>query len=75
MDVSRGYISSTHSDIWTHQVVVIVPNNLLYTNYSSIWLTGDSNKNYDNNIKRTNYDILVGDALAHNTRAISVVVK
>jgi PhoPQ-activated pathogenicity-related protein len=75
MDVSRGYISSSKSDIWTHQVVVIVPNNLLYTNYSSIWLTGDSNKDYDNNIKRDNYDILVGDAIAHNTRAIAVVVK
>jgi hypothetical protein len=55
--------------------VVIVPNNLLYTNFSSIWLTGDSNKNYESNIERINYDILVGDALAHNTRAISVVVK
>jgi len=28
-----------------------------------------------NNIKPGNYDILVGDALAHNTRAIAVVVK
>ena len=75
MDESRGY--GPRGAIWDHYVVVIVPNNLKYTNFSTVWLNGDSNTHpaAEDGIKRTNYDILVGDELAHNTRAIAVVVK
>lgn len=74
MDETRGKCPG--GAVWTHQVVVIIPNNLLYTNFSTVWLTGDGNDHdVSNNIKPGNYDILVGDAIAHNTRAIAVVVK
>jgi PhoPQ-activated pathogenicity-related protein len=75
MDESRGY--GPRGAIWDHYVIVIVPNNLKYSNFSTVWLTGDSNTHpgADNGIKRDNYDILVGDEIAHNTRAIAVVVK
>ena len=41
MDESRGY--GLRGALWDHEVIVIVPNNLKYQNFSTIWLTGDQN--------------------------------
>ena len=61
--------------IWTHEVIVIVPNNLHYTNVATLYLASAAARCMDDEpIKNAfNFDLEMGDAIAHDTHSIAVV--
>jgi PhoPQ-activated pathogenicity-related protein len=75
MDESRAY--GPRGAIWDHNVIVIVPRKLEQTNISTVWLTGNCNEdvNRDKILSKTDVDIIAMDALAHDTKTVTVVVK
>ena len=58
---------------WSHQVLVIVPYNLLHTNMSVFYGTGGCNENAGGVHGADDSDEFVLDALAHEARLITVV--
>lgn len=77
MDTSRGAVligdEGGKTAIWTHQVVVIVPKTLKYTNISMAYLTGDCNQ-HPSNPTAGDEDVLVADEITWATNAIGIVV-
>lgn len=64
LDISRA-AGPGNTSLWTHQVVVVVPKKLRYTNVSMVYLTGSCNK--DGPIappKASDEDILVVDEVS-----------
>jgi hypothetical protein len=63
-----------NNDLWVHQVAVIIPKNLKYTNISSSYITGNCNENFDVLPSNKDEDIFVADELAHLSQMITIVV-
>lgn len=62
------------SNLWTHEVAVIVPRQLIYTNVSTIYQASAFYRcNTDGPITSTTFDIELADVIAADTRAITVV--
>ena len=63
------------SSLWTHEVVVIVPKDLVYTNISTLYLASASDGcNNGKPIENTfNFDLEMGDVFSADSRAIGVV--
>lgn len=65
-----------NGDIWTHQVIVIVPKELKNTNVAFSWPTGGCNEHPDQPPSAIlDYDILIADEIAHNSKSIGVAIK
>merc|ERR1711871_758469 len=60
--------------LWTHQVAVIVPKEVEITNVSMAYLTGGCNEGPPKTPSKDDEDIIVADALAHNIKAVTIVV-
>ena len=74
MDESRA--AGPNGAIWSHEVVVIIPKNLLYKNISTVYLTRECNDKPEGTpITKTDLDVLLVDELAWNTHMITVAVK
>lgn len=71
MDTSRA--AGPDGDIWTHQVVVIIPRNLKHDNLSLTYLTGGCNSN-PSVPKPGDEDVLVADYVSAESGAIAMVV-
>mmetsp|Transcript_23111 Transcript_23111/g.32621 ORF Transcript_23111/g.32621 Transcript_23111/m.32621 type:complete len:520 (-) Transcript_23111:242-1801(-) len=71
LDTSKAY--GPDGDLWTHQVVVIVPKKLKVQNLGMTYLTGNCNKN-PSVPTATDEDILVVDTVAATTGVIGIVV-
>lgn len=62
------------STLWTHEVVVIVPRDLKYTNVSTMYLASAFYRcNTDGPITHTTFDIEVADFIANDVKSIVVV--
>ena len=74
--LDKSKVHGPDGDIWTHQVVVVIPKHLKYTNVSMAYLTGDCNENPNNNINpHKDEDVLVIDEIAHNSHTPTITVK
>lgn len=73
MDHSK--VTGPQGNIWSHQVVVVVPKNLKSTNVSFAWITDGCNS-HPNEVQTafSNYNTLIVDELAHNTGSITVSI-
>ena len=64
--------------LWTHQVVIVIPKDLKYTNVSVAYLTGgcneSPNKPVDPSLKG-NHDLAIVDEIAHNSFSIGIMVN
>lgn len=56
--------------VWTHQLVIIVPDDVQYTNTSALYITGGNNDS-PSVPKATDEDILVTSVLALETKSIA----
>ena len=63
------------SSIWSHEVFVIVPENVVYTNVSQHFIASiHAGCNSDEPINTTmNLDLELADVLAHDSKIITVV--
>ena len=62
------------SSLWTHEIVVIVPRDLKYTNVSSIYMASAFHRcNTDKPLTGTTFDIEMADVIANDARQITVV--
>ena len=61
--------------LWTHQVIIVVPKHLKYTNVSLAYLTGDCNE-VSNPVlyPHTDEDVLTVDEVSHNAHTIAITV-
>lgn len=74
MDESRA--SAPGGAIWSHEVVVIIPKNLLHKEIATVYLTGDCNDKPEGTpISKKDLDVIVVDEMAKNSQAITVAVK
>ena len=76
--LDKSLVWGPDGDLWTHQVVVIVPKNLKYTNVSHAYLTGycGSFEERDRPVNPfTETDVLQIDELAHNARHPIILIK
>ena len=76
MDKTRGYVLSGKHEtttLWTHQVVVIIPKVVDFTNVSMAYLTGNCNEN-PGEPHKMDEDVLVADEITSNSHAIGIVV-
>lgn len=74
LDESKVY--GPDGSIWTHQVVIVVPKHLKYTNVSMAYLTGGCNDESNMVVKpHTDEDVLVVDEISHNAHTIAITVK
>ena len=76
MDKSRGYVLSGEHEtttLWTHQVVVIIPKVVDFTNVSMAYLTGGCNQK-PGEPHKMDEDVLVADEITSNSHAIGIVV-
>jgi len=64
--------SDTDHPVWTHQLVVIVPNNLKYTNVSAIYVTGGGNG--DGPPSADSEDVLVPAILAKESGSVTATL-
>lgn len=71
LDVSKA--AGPYGDIWTHQVVVVVPKHIRVRNVTMAYLTGSCNHN-PSVPKADDEDIVVADSVASMTGAIAIVV-
>lgn len=61
--------------MWTHEAVVIIPKNLVYTNVSTLYMaSASSGCNNDKPINGTNLDVEMADVIADNTHHITVAL-
>ena len=68
-----------NGNIWSHKVVVVVPKNLKYTNFSLAYATGwcnggDDGKDTDYLPEPTDEDVFVADEFAHQSQMIAITV-
>ena len=63
------------SSLWTHEVVVVVPKEVVYTNIASMYLaSAHAGCNNGKPIEDTfNFDLEIGDVIANDSRAIHIV--
>jgi len=60
--------------VWSHQVVVLVPKEVLYTNVTGIWQASvEWGCNKDDTIDGVNADIVMADTLSTEAAALAVV--
>lgn len=60
--------------VWTHEVVVVVPRHLTYTNVSTLYLASlIAGCNNDKPITGLNFDIEMADLFAYQSQSIGVV--
>jgi len=74
--LNESIVSGPDGALWTHQVIVVVPRNLKYTNVSVAYLTGGCNEGSNRvpNPKKDE-DLIIVDEIAHNSYSIGIVVK
>ena len=68
-----------NGNIWSHKVVVVVPKNLKYTNFSLAYATGWCNGGHDGQDtdylpEPTDEDVFVADEFAHQSQMIAITV-
>lgn len=73
LDKERAQGPGGTSPVWTHQVVVVVPKNVQFTNVSFAYLTGSCNAN-PSVPKDTDEDLLLVDEVCWATGGIGIVV-
>lgn len=62
------------SPLWTHEVAVVVPRQLKYTNVSSIYMASAFYRcNTDEPLKMTTFDLEIADLIANDIQSIVVV--
>jgi len=65
--------NSNDSTVWTHETVIVVPKDLLYTNVSTFYFASLQNGcNKDKPIDKINFDIEMADIFAHESHSIGV---
>ena len=68
------YTIPNGSPTWTHEVVVIVPSQLEFTNVSTLYFASlMAGCNNDNPINWINFDIEMADLFAYQSKSIGVV--
>jgi PhoPQ-activated pathogenicity-related protein len=74
LDESKVY--GPDGALWTHEVIVVIPKNLKFTNVSFAYLTGGCNENQNPKIDPyKDEDVLVVDEASHNAHVIGITVK
>ena len=74
--LDKTKVKGPDGDIWTHQVVVVIPKHLKYTNVSMAYLTGGCNHHSNDKINpHSDEDVLVVDEIAHNSHTATITVK
>ena len=71
----EDYKVSGGSSIWTHEVVVIEPSDTVYRNVSLLYVAS-AHAHCNNDKPITNildFDLLMGDIIAHDTKTLTVV--
>lgn len=71
LDVSRA--RGPNGDLWTHQVIVVVPKKLIYTNVSLAYITGNCNEN-PGVPSATDEELLLADTISHDVGIIAIIV-
>lgn len=71
LDTSRA--AGPDGDIWTHQVIVIIPTKLLYTNVSVAYLTGNCNDN-PSLPGPTDEELLLVDTISASLHCVGMIV-
>lgn len=68
------YTIPNGSPTWTHEVVVIVPRELEFRNVSTLYLASlSAGCNNDKPIQGLNFDIIMADIFAYQSKSIGVV--
>lgn len=61
------------SPVWTHEVVVVVPKDLVYRNVSTLYMASlAAGCNSDKPINGINFDLEMADIFAYDTKSIGV---
>ena len=78
--LDKSLVRSPNGDLWTHQVVIIVPKHLKFKNVSHAYLTGSANPWPDDPPQKKvypvkDYDVFQIDELAHKSNQVVITVK
>lgn len=74
--LDESILEGPNGAIWTHQVIVVVPRNLKYTNVSYNFMTDGGNDSPNQKLKPfEDYNIIVVDELAHNSQMVTIAIK
>ena len=68
-------VSGPKGSVWDHEVIVVVPKNIVYTNISTVYLSGSCKSNNGHWIPRVDEDLIMIDEIAKISQAVTVVVK
>jgi PhoPQ-activated pathogenicity-related protein len=60
--------------VWTHSVLVVIPNQTKYTDAAALWITGNDNGTPDDLPSNTDEDVLVCASLAVQTGTVCSVL-
>ena len=62
--------------IWSHEVIVVIPKNIMHKHIATVYLTGDCNDKPEGTpISKNDLDVIVADEMAKNSHSITVAVK
>ena len=73
LDTSK--VSGPKGSVWDHEVIVVVPKDIVYKNVSTVYLSGSCKSNNGQWIPRVDEDLIVTDEIAKSSQAVTIVIK
>ena len=73
--LNTSLVYSPKGSVWDHEVIVVVPKNLLHKNISTVYLSGSCSSIDETWKSRVDEDLILADEIAKNTLAVTVIVK
>ena len=73
--LNTSLVYSPKGSVWDHEVIIVVPKNLLHKNISTVYLSGSCSSIDETWKSRVDEDLILADEIAKNTLAVTVIVK